>query len=363
MGIFSGKRATGNRYKKKKKSPEIQNSAPRKGLFCKNMAMDLGTANTLIYLKDVGLVLQEPSVVAYDVHTMEVLAVGSEAKGYIGRTPLNIKVVKPLASGVIEDMEITQAMIREFFSRVQKMGSILKPKAVVCVPAGITKVEEKAVVKAASESGIGRLFLVEEPIAAAVGSGLDIDKNRGQMVVNIGGGITDIAVLSLSSVAYSDNIRIGGDTMTEALKVHIRKTHTMEVGENSAEQAKIGAGAAVPIQGLKPFMVSGKDAATSIPMKMDITPDEIREAIKEPVAIIIQAIRDALDKTPPDMVTDIAEDGIYLTGGGAMLRGLGEAIERETNIRCNLPADPLTTVIHGTGKILENLKFYKKVFI
>ena len=363
MGLFSGKKPRGNRYKKKKKSVEVQPAAPRKGLFCKNMAMDLGTANTLIYLKGVGLVLQEPSVVAYDINTMEVLAVGLEAKSYIGRTPLNIKVVKPLASGVIEDLEITQAMIREFFSRVQKMGTLLKPKAVVCVPAGITKLEEQAVVKAAAESGIGRLFLVEEPIAAAVGSGLDIDKNRGQMVVNIGGGITDIAVLSLSSVAYSNNIRIGGDTMTNALKVHILKTHTMHVGENSAEQAKIGAGSAVEMGGLSPFTVSGKDAITSIPMKLDVTPEEIRAAIREPVGIIIQAVRDALDNTPPDMVIDIAEDGIYLSGGGAMLRGIGEAIEKETKIRCNLPENSLTTVINGTGKILENIKFYKKVFI
>ncbi len=363
MGVLSGKSGKANRYKKKKKEPLAQPSPRRNGFLCKNMAMDLGTANTLIFLKGEGLVLQEPSVVAYNIHTMEVLAVGNEAKSYIGRTPLNIKVVRPLASGVIEDMEITQAMIREFFAKVQKMGRLLKPKAVVCVPAGISKLEEKAVVKAASESGIGKLFLIEEPIAAAIGAGLDIDRNRGQMVVNIGGGITDIAVLSLSSVAYSDNIRVGGDTMSRKLKEHILSKHTMQVGENSAEEAKIAAGSAVPMPGLTAFTVAGKDAATSIPMTLNLPPEEIREAIQEPIATIIKAVHAALDKTLPDMVTDIAEDGIYLTGGGAMLRGIGLAIEKETNIPCNLSTEPLTTVINGTGKTLENLKFYKKVFI
>lgn len=264
---------------------------------------------------------------------------------------------------MIEDLEITQAMIREFFVKVQKMGRLIKPKAVVCVPAGISKLEEKAVVKAASESGIGKLFLIEEPIAAAIGAGLDIDRNRGQMVVNIGGGITDIAVLSLSAVAYSDNIRVGGDTISRVLMEHILNRHTMQVGENSAEEAKIAAGSVFPQQGLVPFTVSGKDAVTSIPKKLELDPEEIREAIREPVATIIKAVHAALEKTPPDMVTDIAEDGIFLTGGGAMLRGMGKAIEKETNIHCNLPAEPLKTVINGTGKILENIKFYKKVFI
>ena len=363
MGSLTKSGGKTNKYKKKKKVISPVPTRQRKGFFPKNMAMDLGTANTLIYLQDEGLVLQEPSVVAYDTNTMEVLAVGNEAKSYIGRTPLNIKVVKPLASGVIEDLEITQAMIREFFCKVQKMGRFFKPKAVVCVPAGINKVEEKSIIKAASESGIGRLFLIEEPIAAAIGAGLDIDKNRGQMVVNIGGGITDIAVLSLSSVAYSDNIRIGGDTMTKALMEYIHTKHSMKVGENSAEQAKIAAGSAKATGSLATINVSGKDAVTSIPMELELTPDEIREAIQEPVEAIIKGVYAALDKTPPDMVTDIAEDGIHLTGGGAMLLGIGDVIEKKTSIRCNLSDDPLTTVIKGTGKTLENLKLYKKVFI
>lgn len=363
MGTFSKAGSKANKYKKKKKVIEVPSGRQRKGFFPKNMAMDLGTANTLIYLQDEGLVLQEPSVVAYDTYTMEVLAVGSEAKSYIGRTPLNIKVVKPLASGVIEDLEITQAMIREFFCKVQKMGRIFKPKAVVCVPAGINKVEEKAIVKAASESGIGKLFLIEEPIAAAIGAGLDIDKNRGQMIVNIGGGITDIAVLSLSSVAYSDNIRIGGDTMTKALMEYIHAKHSMKVGENRAEKAKIAAGSKNEKGNLINIKISGKEAVSSIPMELELTAEEIREAIHEPVEAIIKGVYSALDKTPPDMVTDIAEDGIHLTGGGSLLLGIGEMIEKKTSIRCNLAEDPLTTVINGTGKTLENLKFYKKVFI
>ncbi|HAW51420.1 MAG TPA: rod shape-determining protein, partial [Flavobacteriales bacterium] len=278
MASFFKSGIRSNKYKKKKKeiSPDVITS--KKGLFSKNIAMDLGTANTLIYLQGVGLVLQEPSVVAYDANTMEILAAGKEAKSYIGRTPLNIKVVKPLESGIIEDIEITQAMIREFFAKVQKMSRFLKPKAVVCVPAGITKVEEKAIVKAASESGIGRLFMIEEPIAAAIGAGLDIDKNRGQMVVNIGGGITDIAVLSMSSIAYSDNIRTGGDTMTKCLLDYILSKYSMKVGENSAEEAKIESCSTQMIGEGKSISVYGKDAVTSIPKVLNLSADEIRQA-------------------------------------------------------------------------------------
>lgn len=308
------------------------------------------------------MVFNEPTVVAYDTKTMEVMAVGSEAKSYLGRTPLNIKVVRPLATGAIEDFEITQAMIREFLSRVQKMGRLLKPKAVVCVPAGITQVEEQAVVKAASEAGIGKLYIIEEPIAAAIGVGLDIDKNRGQMVVNIGGGITDIAVLTLSSVAYSKTIRVGGDSMTKALMDYLLQTYAMQVGENSAEQCKIASGSLVN-GALVSQTLSGKDAASSIPRKLVMEPEEIMGAINEPVQTIIEAICEALEQIPPDLVTDIAEDGIHLTGGGALLRGLDSVIEKRTRIHCNLPTDPLTTVIQGTGKALDNIKFYKKVFV
>ncbi|MDH5298048.1 MAG: rod shape-determining protein [Desulfobulbaceae bacterium] len=362
MGIFSQRGNSANRYKKKKRKKD---AAPVSGssFFCKDIAMDLGTANTRIYLKGEGLVFNEPSVVAYDTRNMEVLAVGNEAKSYLGRTPYNIKVVRPLANGVIEDLEVTQAMIREFFYRVQKMGRFFKPKAVVCVPAGITKVEEKAVLKAANEAGIGSIFLIEEPIAAAIGIGLDIDKNSGQMVVNIGGGITDIAVLTLSSVVYSETIRVGGDTMTKALMDHILLTHGMKIGENSAERCKIEGGSASAVKVVPAHTLSGKDALTSIPRILTLKAEEIRDAMNEPVKAIIQGIRDALEKTPPELVSDIAGEGMYLTGGGALLRGIGEAIEKETRIRCNFPADPLTVVINGTGKALENFKFYKKVFV
>ena len=363
MKILSKSGRKANRYKKKRKVAQPETIQQKKSFFPKNMAMDLGTSNTLIYLQGEGLVLQEPTVVAYDTNTMEVLAVGSEAKSFIGRTPLNIKVIKPLATGVIEDLEITQAMIREFFVKVQKMGRFFKPKAVVCVPSGITKVEEKSIIKAASESGIGRLFLIEEPIAAAIGSGLDIDLNRGQMVVNIGGGITDIAVLSMSSVAYSDNIRIGGDTISKALQDYILAEHSMKVGENSAEQAKIKASSIRKNSHPSTVKVLGKNAVNSIPMELELTPEEIWTAVQGPVEGIIEAVCTALDKTPPDMVIDIGEDGINLTGGGAIMPGISAAIKKKTSIHCNLPPDPLTTVINGTGKALENIKFYKKVFI
>ena len=333
-------------------------------LFSKDMAMDLGTANTLIYLKGDGIILNEPSVVAFDKNTEEVLAVGIEAKSYLGRTPQNISAVRPLKDGVIADFMVTQAMIRAFFLKVQKMSRFIKPKVVICVPAGITQVEKRAVVEAAEEVGVGKVYLIEEPMAAAIGAKLEIERNKGQMIIDIGGGTTEVAVLNISSVAYSESVRVAGDELNEAIMRHMLKKHHMYVGENTAEKCKMDIGTASPVDGLPDeYTVYGKDAITSSPKDINVTPEEIRKAIEEPVLAVVEAVRRALEKTPPELVTDIYQEGIHLAGGGSLLKGLDRFIEGETKIPCNLTEDPLLTVVMGSGIALEQLKKYKRVFI
>lgn len=333
-------------------------------IFPRDMAMDLGTANTLIYLKNYGIALNEPSVVAYDINTEEVLAVGAEAKTYLGRTPKNIEAVRPLKDGVIADFEITQAMIRSFFLKVQGMRKFFKPKVVICVPAGITQVEKRAVIEAASEVGAGRIFLIEEPMAAAIGANLDIEQNLGQMVIDIGGGTTEVAVLNLSSVAYSESVRVAGDELNEAIMYYLLKNYKLQVGENTAEKCKIEVGSAYPVEGLPDYyLISGKDIINSTPKDIKLPISEVREAIAEPVKAVVEAVKRALERTPPELVTDISRDGIYMAGGGSLLKGLGDLIEQETGIACNLTKDPLTTVVMGSGKAMENIDKYRKVFI
>ncbi|MEJ2034478.1 MAG: rod shape-determining protein, partial [Deltaproteobacteria bacterium] len=316
----------------------------RPSFFSKDMAMDLGTANTLIYVRGEGVVLNEPSVVAYDIHSSDVLAVGKEAKSYLGRTPQNIAAVRPLKDGVIADFEVTQAMIREFFLKVQRMGLFFKPKVVICVPAGITQVEKRAVVEAAEEVGVGKVFLIEEPMAAAIGAHLEIEQNKGQMVIDIGGGTTEVAVLTLSSVAYSESVRVAGDEINEALIRYLLKNHQLQVGENTAEECKIKAGSAFQVEGLdETYRLYGKDALTNSPKEVSLSQVEIRQAIQDPVYAVVEAVRRALEKTPPELVTDIARDGIHMAGGGSLLQGLNKLIQAETQIPCHLTEDPLTT--------------------
>ncbi|MEW6218971.1 MAG: rod shape-determining protein [Thermodesulfobacteriota bacterium] len=333
-------------------------------LFTKDMAMDLGTANTLIYVKGEGIVLNEPSVVAYHADTKEVLAVGREAKSYMGRTPRNIIAQRPLKDGVIADFEVTRHMIREFFLRVQRMGRFFKPTVVICVPAGITQVEKRAVVEAADEAGVGKVFLIEEPVAAAIGTGLDISENKGQMIIDIGGGTTEVAVLSLFSVAYSESVRVAGDEVNEAIMRYLLKKHQLLVGENTAEVCKIKAGSAFPVEGLPAgYLISGKDAIHNTPKDVTLSPEEIREAIAEPVAAVVEAVHRACEKTPPDLLTDIHADGIHMAGGGSLLKGLDALITHETQIRCQLAEDPLTTIVMGSGIALEDLDKYRRVFV
>ena len=327
------------------------------------MAMDLGTANTLIYMKGVGIVLNEPSVVAYDKRKDEVLAVGNEAKSYLGRTPENIAAVRPLKDGVIADFIVTKTMIKEFFFKVQKISPIFKPKVVICVPAGITQVEKRAVLDAAEESGAGRVYLIEEPMAAAIGAGLDISEKKGQMVIDIGGGTTEVAVLSRSSVVNSATIRVAGDEINEEIIKFLVKEKNLKVGEISAEKCKIAMGSAYQVEGLSKYTVLGKDVLENKPKEVEVTPEEIRKAIREPVSAVVEMVKRVLVKTAPEFIEDIKRDGIIMAGGGSLLKGIHLHVQEETGLKCRLTEDPLTTIVEGSGIALENLDKFQKVFI
>jgi rod shape-determining protein MreB len=334
------------------------------GLFSTHFAMDLGTANTLIYMKGEGIILNEPSVVAIDNTTGKVIAVGREAKEYIGRTPPNISAIRPLKDGVIADFDVTKAMIKYFLTVVRKDRKIQKPKMVVGVPSGITMVEKKAVVDACFQVGIRDTYLIEEPMAAAIGSEMPIELPRGNMVVDIGGGTTEVAIISLAATAYSESLRVAGDELDESIVRYLQKKHQIAIGVIAAEKLKLEVASVYPTEGRgNAFNVVGKDLLTGIPKNMRITSEEIREAIEEPVSAIIDAIRRALEKLPPEFASDLNESGMVLTGGGALLGGLDHRIEKETGINVYVADDPLLSVVLGAGKALEDMARYRKVFI
>jgi rod shape-determining protein MreB len=334
------------------------------GFFHTHMAMDLGTANTLIYLKGEGIILNEPSVVAIDNNTGKVIAVGREAKEYIGRTPPNISAIRPLKDGVIADFEVTKAMIKYFLTVVSRDRKVSKPKMVVGVPSGITQVEKKAVIDACFQVGIRDVFLIEEPMAAAIGAEMPIELPRGNMVVDIGGGTTEVAIISLSAIAYSESLRVAGDELDEAIVRYLQKKHQVAIGVIAAEKIKIEAASVYPANsGVDQIGIVGKDLLTGIPKSLKITRDEVREAIEEPVAAVVDAVRRALEKLPPEFVADLNEVGMVLTGGGALLKGLDERLEMETGIQVHVNDDPLLSVVMGAGMALEDMAKYKKVFI
>jgi rod shape-determining protein MreB len=334
------------------------------GLFSTHLAMDLGTANTLIYLKDEGIVLNEPSVVAIDNVNGKVIAVGADAKEYIGRTPPNISAIRPLKDGVIADFDVTKAMIKYFLMVVRKDRKISKPKMVVGVPSGITQVEKKAVVDACFQVGIRDVYLIEEPMAAAIGSELPIEKPRGNMVVDIGGGTTEVAIISLSATAYSESLRVAGDELDESIVRYLQKKHQLSIGLIAAEKIKMEAASIYPMNYRNiPLSIVGKDMMTGIPKSLKISEEEVREAIEEPVFAIIDAIRRALEKLPPEFVSDLNESGMILTGGGALLKGLDQRIETDTGIKVKVNDEPLLSVVLGAGQALEDMKRYKRVFI
>jgi len=329
----------------------------------KDLAMDLGTANTLLYTPAGGIVLNEPSVVALETRTGNLVAVGKEAKEFLGRTPDRIRAVRPLKDGVIADFEVTKAMIAFFIRKVISGSKLAKPRIVICVPTGITQVEKRAVIESAHQAGAHLVRLVEEPMAAAIGAGLPIEEPVGNMVVDIGGGTTEVAVISLSAVAYAESVRVAGDELNEAIQRYMQDQFQLLIGENMAEQIKLKVGSAYPLPEPLSAEVAGKNMVTGTPNIVEVTDGHIREAIKEPVSIIVEAVRKALEKTPPELVADVASRGLLLAGGGSLLRGLDKLIAKETNLHVMLDDDPLTTVVRGSGKTVEYRKHYQQVFI
>ena len=333
------------------------------GFLGKNLAMDLGTANTLIYTPKDGIVLNEPSVVALDSRSEKVIAIGKEAKEFLGRTPERIRAIRPLKDGVIADFEVTKTMIAFFISKVIRGLQLVKPKIVICVPTGITQVEKRAVIESAQQAGAREVRLVEEPMAAAIGAKLPIHQPMGNMVVDIGGGTTEVAVISLSSVAYAESVRVAGDEMNESIQRYIKDQFQVLIGENAAEKIKIELGSAVPLPETKTRRVSGKNMVDGRPKTIEINDGQVRESIKEPVNMIIYAVRNALEKTPPELVTDVANNGMLLAGGGALLKGLDQLISQQSEISVIVDEEPLTTVLRGTGIALDQEKNMEYVFI
>jgi rod shape-determining protein MreB len=334
------------------------------GFFSNDMAIDLGTANTLVYVKGEGIVLNEPSIVAIHQADNTVLAVGKEAKAMLGRTPGNIVAIRPLKDGVIADFDVTEKMLGYFIRRVRKRRALVRPRIVIGVPSGITQVEKRAVRDSAMQAGAREVYLIEEPMAAAIGAGMPITEPGGNMVVDIGGGTTEVAVISLSGIVYSRSVRIAGDEMDEAIVQYIRKNYNLLVGERRAEEIKIRLGSAYPMGGERRTMeVKGRDLIDGIPKTIVIGDDEIREALREPIMTIVDAVRTALERTPPELAADIVDKGIVLTGGGALLKGLDLLLRQETNLPITVAEDPLSCVALGTGKVLDELDLLKKVAI
>ncbi|UZP68309.1 rod shape-determining protein [Desulfovibrio mangrovi] len=333
------------------------------GLFGKDLAMDLGTANTLLYTKNDGIVLNEPSVVAIDNDRNTVLAVGKEAKEFLGRTPQRIRAIRPMKDGVIADFEVTKQMISFFIKKVITGFSLAKPNIVICVPTGITQVEKRAVIESAQQAGARDVRLVEEPMAAAIGADMPIHQPMGNMVVDIGGGTTEVAVISLSAIAYAESVRVAGDAMNSAVQRYFQEEFKLLIGENMAERIKIRIGSAHPLPETLSMDVSGKDMVTGTPKSVLVTDGHVREALADPVKAIVMAVRKSLEKTPPELAGDIADNGLLLAGGGALLKGLNTLITKETNLKVVIDDDPLTTVVRGTGRTLDDRKFYSKVYI
>jgi rod shape-determining protein MreB len=333
------------------------------GFFSTDVAMDLGTANTLVFVKGRGIVLNEPSVVAVDKATGRVLAVGAEAKLMLGRTPDEINAVRPLKDGVIADFELTEDLLREFVQRVQKHKFLVRPRIIICVPSGITEVEKRAVRDSAERAGARDVQLVPEPIAAAIGVGLPVDTPTGNMVVDIGGGTTEIAVIALNGIVTKTSIRVGGDEMDEAIVNYAKKAYNMMIGEQTAERIKIEIGSAFPLPEEMDMEIKGRDLVRGIPRTLRVSSVEIREALQEPVGAIVNALRECLERTPPELAADIVDRGIFMTGGGALLRGLDLLMREVTNLNIRVANDPLTCVVLGAGKILENIDSYEKVLL
>jgi rod shape-determining protein MreB len=332
-------------------------------LISSDIGIDLGTANTLVFVRGIGIVLNEPSVVATEVNTGRVVAVGAAAKQMLGRTPDDIRAVRPLRDGVIADFEITEKLLSDFIRRVVRHRYLMKPKIVISVPSGITEVEKRAVRDSAENAGAREVYLIQEPMAAAIGVGLPVDAASGIMVIDIGGGTSEIAVIALSGIVNNKSIRIAGDEMNEAIVLYLKKNYNILIGELTAEEIKIRIGSAFSLDREESMEIKGRDLIAGVPKTMKLSSVQVREALTEPVDAIVEAVRQSLERTPPELSSDILDRGIVLTGGGALLRGLDKRLRQETNLPVNVADDPLTCVVRGTGHVLENMAQYSKVLI
>ena len=335
-------------------------------LFSNDLGIDLGTAVVLVYVKGQGIVLTEPSVVAMDKETKNVLSIGKEAKKMLGKTPANIVAVRPLRDGVIADFEATQKMIRYFIYKANKSRRLLHPRIVIGVPSGITDVERRSVREAAEQAGAREVHIIEEPMAAAIGAGTPIQEPEGNMIVDIGGGTTDVAIISLGGMVVSKAIDVAGDKMDEAIVQYFRRKYNLLIGENTAEIVKIQIGSVFPMQQELSMEVKGRDQVTGLPKTITVTSEEIRSALSEPIKSIVEVIKDTLEETPAELSADLVDRGIVLAGGGALLRGLPELLKQETELPINIADDPLTCVVRGTGVYLEeldNIKLAQKKYM
>ena len=336
------------------------------GLFSNDLAIDLGTANTLVYVKGEGIVCNEPSVVAVQRDARggrRVVAVGAEAKRMLGRTPGNIDAIRPLKDGVIADFEIAEAMLRYFIQKVHNRKRLVRPRIIIGVPFGITEVEKRAVRESAESAGAREVYLVEEPMAAAIGAGLPITEPAGNMIVDIGGGTTEVAVISLAGIVFSKSVRVGGDKMDEAIVQYIKRKYNLLVGERTAELIKITIGSAYPGSEVQTMEIKGRDLVAGVPKTVEITDEEIRDSLLEPVNQIVEAVRIGLERTPPELASDIIDKGIVLAGGGALLRNLDTLLREETGLPVMLADDPLTAVVMGAGKTLDEISLLREVAI
>ncbi len=332
-------------------------------LISNDIGIDLGTANTLVFLRGQGIVLNEPSVVAIEVSSKKVVAVGAEAKEMVGRTPGEIMAIRPLKDGVIADFEITEKLLSDFIRQVVRRRYLMKPRIVISVPSGITEVEKRAVRDSAENAGAREVFLIQEPMAAAIGVGLPVHLPSGSMVIDIGGGTSEIAVIALDGIVNNISIRIGGDEMDEGIMLYLKKNYNLLIGERTAEKIKMEIGSAYPPEEEESMEIKGRDLVAGIPKTMKISSVQVREALSEPIDAIIEAVRQALEQTPPELSADILDKGIVVTGGGALLKGLDKRLREETNLPINIAEDPLTCVARGTGEVLENMTQFSKVLI
>lgn len=333
------------------------------GFFAKDIGIDLGTANTLVHVKGKGIVVREPSVVAINKKSNTILAVGDEAKSMIGRTPGDIVAIRPMKDGVIADFDVTQSMLKYFIKKAFTGGIMSKPRVVICVPSGVTEVEKRAVEEASLQAGAKEAYLIEEPMAAAIGANLPVEEPSGSMIVDIGGGTSEVAVISLGGIVTSKSLRIAGDEFDEAIVHYVKKEYNLMIGERTAEEIKMTIGAAYPKPKEEYMEVRGRDLITGLPKNLSISSAEIMEALKEPINSIVDSIKYTLEKTPPELASDIMDKGIMLAGGGALLSGLDKLIKEETGMSVMVAENPLDCVAIGAGKVLDEIETLKRVLI